>query len=315
MPAEHTADRLTRLLAMMTYLAQHDRVPVPDLATHFGVSESQVLRDIDLLWVSGTPGYYHDDLIDFSVDDWEEDLISLRAGQGLDRQVPLAPREALALSAAVEWLRGSGVATPGTEEVLLSVQAKLRGFSPAEVTVPEDGHARARTAVLAAIESSGWLEIDYVSAEDRRTTRVIRPLAMFTDGAAWYLDAWCALSRARRTFRVDRILRLEPAAEPADLVAAEPVEAPATEVVLVLDPSARWLAEDLPDAAVRDVVADGARCLEIRLTLTRTDWLVRQLLALGPQVRAVAPEGLRADLLQRATAALAAYAAVGHHVD
>jgi len=42
---------------------------------------------------------------------------------------------------------------------------------------------------------------------------------------------------------------------------------------------------------------------------------VRQLLALGPKVRAVAPEGLRADLLQRATAALAAYAAVGHHVD
>lgn len=88
MPTESTLDRITRMLAMMGYLADHDRVPVGELAEHFGVTESQVLKDIDLLWVTGTPGYYPDDLVDFSVDDWEESLISLRDARGLGRRVP-----------------------------------------------------------------------------------------------------------------------------------------------------------------------------------------------------------------------------------
>jgi len=308
MATEQTADRLTRLLAIMNYLAQHDRVPVAELAEHFGVSEGQILKDIDLLWVSGTPGYYHDDLIDFSVDDWEQHLISLRAGRGLDRPVPLAPREALALGAAVEWLRASGTATGRTAEVLESVARKLHGLVPAEVAVPQDGQEAARAPITAAIEADGWLEVDYVSAEDHRSSRVIRPHALFTDGAAWYVEAWCTLSGAERTFRVDRFLRITRTTEPATDAGAGP--APASdpvEVTLVLDRSARWMAEDIPDAVIRDVTVDGVACVEVRLTLTRTDWLVRQLLPLGEQVRAVAPRSLRADLVARARAAVAAY--------
>lgn len=307
MAVEQTADRLTRLLAMMNYLAQHDRVPVAELAAHFGVPESQVLTDVDLLWVSGTPGYFHDDLIDFSVDDYEEALISLRAGRGLDRPVPLAPREALALVAAVEWLRASGTATGRMAEVLASVQAKLRGFVPAEVAPPPDGGADARAAISAAIESGSWLDVDYVSAEDRRTARVIRPVALYTDGAAWYLEAFCHLAGAQRTFRVDRFLRIGPAAGPPGSTDVAPQEVAATDVVLLLDRAARWLAEDIPDAVIRDV--RGSDLIEVRVTLTRTDWLVRQLLPLGDQVRGVAPAALREELLARARAALEAYRA------
>ncbi len=315
MPAEQTADRLTRLLAMVNYLAQHDRVPVEELARHFGVPASQILRDVDLLWVSGTPGYYPDDLIDFSVDDWEQQLISLRAGQGLDRPVPLAPREALALIAAVEWLRASGAAAGRMGDVLATVGAKLRGLVPAEVAPPPDGHDAARALLSAAIAAGEWLEVDYVSAEDRRSRRVIRPLALLTDGAAWYLEAWCALAGARRTFRVDRFLRIAPAAgeppEDGEGTPGEegPAEQPATAVVLVLDKAARWLAEDIPGATIRDVSHEGAPCIEVRIELTRTDWLVRQLLPLGDQVRAVAPAAVRDELVARARAALAAYEA------
>lgn len=69
---EATGERLTRLLAMVTYLADRDGASAADLAAHFGVSEAQVMRDVDTLWVSGTPGYQPDDLLDFASDHYDE---------------------------------------------------------------------------------------------------------------------------------------------------------------------------------------------------------------------------------------------------
>jgi predicted DNA-binding transcriptional regulator YafY len=54
-------------------------------------------------------------------------------------------------------------------------------------------------------------------------------------------------------------------------------------------------------------VQDGAEGVEVRVTATRTDCLVRRLLPLGRSVRAVSPEGLREELLSRARAAVEAY--------
>lgn len=295
-------DRVTRMLAMMAYLSEHDRVPVAQLAENFGVSESQVLQDVDLLWVTGSPGYYPGDLIDFSVDDWEDRLISLRDAQGLGRRVPLTAREALALAAAVEWLRG--VAAPEVQPVLASVAAKLRVVTPTDLAAPDGVDPAIRAALLAAVEARAAVEIDYVSAEDRRTTRVVEPRGLYTDGVAWYVEAWCHLAGDERTFRVDRILAIRPAAVPAPRpVTRPPLEDRPVEVVLVLDRGARWLAEEIPGTSVREV----GDAVEVRVGVTRTDWLVRRLLALGPAVRAVGPPEVRQDLVDRARAAVAAY--------
>lgn len=295
------------MLAMMGYLSEHDRVPVAELAENFGVSESQVLEDIDLLWVTGSPGYFPDDLIDFSVDDWEESLISLRDARGLNGPVPLAPREALALAAAVEWLRG--VAGPDVQPVLAAVARKLQAVTPTDVEAPDGVDPATRSRLLDAVEAHAAVEIDYVSAEDRRTTRVIEPRGLYTDGVAWYVDAWCHRVGDERTFRVDRILGIRPAVAPTAAVAARPlpdhgpVDHGSVDVVLVLDPGARWLAEEIPGTSVREV----GDAIEVRLTVTRTDWLVRRLLSLGPAVSAVGPPELRHALTERARAALEAY--------
>ncbi|WP_418606025.1 hypothetical protein [Georgenia sp. SUBG003] len=53
--AETTAERLTRLLALVAYLGEHRGAPVADVAARFGTTEAQVLADVNLLWVTGTP--------------------------------------------------------------------------------------------------------------------------------------------------------------------------------------------------------------------------------------------------------------------
>lgn len=52
---ELTPERLTRLLAMITYFADGRQVPFAQAAKHFGISEKQLLDDVNTLWVAGAP--------------------------------------------------------------------------------------------------------------------------------------------------------------------------------------------------------------------------------------------------------------------
>ncbi|MDO5496097.1 MAG: WYL domain-containing protein, partial [bacterium] len=309
MPPETSGARVVRLLAMMSYLTDRGEVQIAEIAAHFGVREAQVMKDLSLLWVTGLPGYFPDDLIEFDFDE-DETSVELLDGRGLSRPVPFAPREALALAAAVEWLRASGTATGSAAEAIESVAGKLRGLVPADLAggagAPLDAAVRER--VLRAASSGEGLTIRYVSAQDEVTERVVVPAAVTTDGAHWYLDAWCTRARAQRTFRMDRILSIEdaPPAVPTsgsddEGVGSVPVE---TRVRLVLHPRARWLAEDIPGA---EIASEDGASLVVELELGRWDWLVRVLLGLGDAVRAVSPPELAAELRARAAAALAAY--------
>ncbi len=212
MPPESARSQVTRLLAMMSYLGEHGEASLEELAAHFGIPVPKLLDDIYLLWVTGAPGYLHGDLIDFALDE-DEGYVALLDSQGLPRRVPFAPREALALAAAVEWLRASGAATGKAAEALGSVREKLRGLVPAELVGEgaEDSGQQGtddsrRQQVVEAASAGLPLALRYVSAEDQVTERTVFPEVLTTDGVHWYLDAWCTRARARRTFRMDRIL-------------------------------------------------------------------------------------------------------------
>ena len=56
--------QLPRLLALVPYLLKHPGVQTSEAAALFGVSEEQLRRDLNLLWVCGLPGHGPGDLID-----------------------------------------------------------------------------------------------------------------------------------------------------------------------------------------------------------------------------------------------------------
>ena len=60
------------------------------------------------------------------------------------------------------------------------------------------------------------LQLRYARADGTRTQRVVRPLGAFFWGRKWTLTAWCELRSDFRTFRLDRIVELEPLAESFD---------------------------------------------------------------------------------------------------
>lgn len=314
---DSTDQRLARLLALITYLAENPGVPVADVAAHFAVTPAQVLADVNLLWVSGTPGYLPDDLIDFAADALDDDVLTLTDPRGMHRPLRLSPGEALALLVALRTLASLAEQGSIDDEVLRSTTAKLtaaagRAAEDAQaVEVQAPGTAEPLVPIRSAMADGRRLRLRYVSAADVVTEREVDPLELVWDGALWYLRAWCHRVADERHFRTDRILLAEPLAAAAthrpdaggssstpDLTEAALV------VELELASRARWVAERFPVVRTEDL-DDGA--LRVQLRVADLAWLMNLVLGLGEDVRALAPPELARELAARAHDALDAY--------
>lgn len=315
--AERTPERLVRLLGLVAYLDRHPGVSVEEVAEHFAVTPQQVLRDVDTLWVSGTPGYWPDDLIDFDADSFDSGVLRLTQSRGMTRALRLGAREAVALVAALRALHESvgELLEPTEREVLTStLEALTAATGDAAATMDVQLAVEARPEVLAearrALRDRRRLRLRYVDAEDRISERVVEPWQLLTGDEHSYLQAWCHGARGERLFRLDRILE---ATELDDPVTTRPGRArgetftPSAEherVVLVLDQRAQWVVEQLPVEEVTEL-PDGA--MRVALRVASGAWLRHLLLRVAPSVLAVEPADAGLDAVAAARAALAAY--------
>ncbi len=116
---EHDDDRGAAWLSVRTtgccacwassaYLDGAGGVPSRSSPSRFGVTTRQIVEDVDALWVSGTPGYWPDDLIDFDADSLERGVVRLTEARGMTRPLRLGTREAVALIAALRAMGETG---------------------------------------------------------------------------------------------------------------------------------------------------------------------------------------------------------------
>ena len=314
---ERAGDRLLRLLGMITYLDRRAGVPVEQLAQQFGVSARQIVEDIDTLWVTGTPGYWPHDLIDFDAASYDAGVVRLVESRGMTRPLRLGTREAVALIAALRAMRA--VLAPGLDRgrtaVLTSALDKLtaatgEAAATVEVRLAVEGAPAVVEALSEAVSTGRRLRLRYVTAADVTSVREVDPIRLLTEDEHSYLLAWCYRAGDERLFRVDRVLDAEvldtPAAAHA-VAAYTPSFAPNPDdelVTLELGSRARWIAEQVPVESVENLTGG-----EFRVSLRVADpaWLRHLLLQTGADLRAISPARVATDAAAAARAALAAY--------
>src|SRR5438270_9470797 len=146
-----------------------------------------------------------------------------------------------------------------------------------------------------AVDERRQVELEYYSfGRDEISRRVVDPYAVYSASGQWYLSAYCHAVDDDRVFRVDRVreaLLLESSFEPP---ADRPVPAvyqarPGDErVVLELQPGGRWVAEQYPLEACKDMAKGRMR---VTLAVSERAWLERLLLRLGPDARVISGGG------------------------
>lgn len=317
--AGNAIDQTRRMLSLVTYLRERPGARVADVARAFGITEDELIGDLDVLPMCGT-SFRGGDLLDIDTDGdriwWHNPDAS---GTSTGEPLRLAADEATALLVAAR-----AVATlPGLRES--DRQALVRATAKIETAAGDTAAASSRLSVTFESEGGVFADVDRAIAERRRvwlryyspardelTEREVDPIRLFAVGHT-YMEAWCRLSEARRTFRLDRVAEIRlldersdpPPVEPRDL--SEGLVQPAAEdpeVVVEVGPGGRWVAEYYPHDSAEELPDGG-----LRITLRTPDpaSLRRLALRLGRDGRIVTPPELAESARDAAREALAAY--------
>ncbi len=300
-----SAERLSRLLALVPWLQAHPGISLDDCASHFGITVEQLESDLWMIVVCGIPGYGPDQLVDIQFWDGTIDVLDALT---LDAPLRLSPDEAVTLLIGLRLL----AQVPGVEgrSDLVSAAAKLEALTDGStsglaVVVPVDPDVR--IAVDSALSSGQALALRYAAAtSDEVTERTVIPERVHASDTHPYLEAWCTSAEAHRTFRLDRVLQAHVVPVPAGAwPASSDDERPLTAVTLRLAPGARWLTDVVPGVVSDPPGADGS--VTARMHVRDLEWAARLVLSQGGKVQAVAPEALVTLVSGAAAAALASY--------
>jgi predicted DNA-binding transcriptional regulator YafY len=311
-------DRLQRLLALVPYVVSRKVVGLADTAAAFGVSERELVDDLNMLWCVEirSPDPYCP--IDLSYEGGE---IVVSEAESIDRPLRLGVDEASALLVALRML--AEVSSLDDRSALSRTVAKLEaaageaGAVSAQVAVQVDdrGVGSAAAQIRGALDRGRRLHLSYyVPGRDEATERDVDPMRLLVVEGRTYLEGWCLRAEAVRLFRLDRVLDLavldEAASVPAQarprdvdqgLFRPSPDDAA---VELELSAAGRWVAEYYPCERVEEL-GDGR--LRVGLRTPDTRWVRRLALRLGEDGRVISPPELAAQVREDAAAALAQY--------
>ena len=226
-----STERLQRLLALVPYVMSRKSVGLAETAAAFGVSERELVDDLNLLWCVElrAPDPYCP--IDLSYEGGE---IVVSQAESMGRPLRLAVDEASALLVALRML----VEVPGLEDrsALSRLIAKLEAAAgeaasasaqvAVQVDIPDEGAEGYAAQIRVALSAGRRLHLRYyVPGRDEATERDVDPMRLHIVEGRPYLEGWCLRAEGMRLFRLDRVLSLDvldvPSAPPAE---AQPVD-------------------------------------------------------------------------------------------
>ncbi len=303
----------TRVLAVLELLQTHRRLSGTELAQRLNVDGRTLRRYIGRLEELGIPvmaerGRYGN--------------YSLVAGYKLPPMM-FSDDEALALSVGLVAARSLGLAEPTT--AVQSAHAKLERVMPralqhrvralAETVSLDFGQSvspRDNAALLAlsfAAHGRQRVRLRYRSPQEEDTEREFDPYGLVWRSGRWYTVGMCRLRKGLRTFRLDRVLSVEP----VNAVFEPPVNFDAIRhlalgiATLPRSISVQVLLKTTLEAAQAQLfsaIGVYQPCKKGLMLYSQTDdlaWYARQLARLDCRFEVIAPASLKTAVARHAT--------------
>ena len=315
-------DRLSRVLALLRYLhdaERGDQVPLAAIGRDLGLSPAEVENDLQLLnLVNHGGGTY---VIFAEVDGEHVHVVREPGGDALARPARLSPLMAKALLLALDVV-GDALPVSGSGDLHSArdkIAQQVAGLDRAGA-VEVDDLFRADHDVISALNQALRTRrvvrlTYYTPSREELRTRPVEPYLLFHSGTGWYLDAFCRLARAQRTFRLDLIrdaALTDESFEPRDDVdlslhrsgAVGPASGEASWAVIRFG---HGYETGLRERGVElETLEDGG--VRARIPYVDRRWLVREVLRYGGDAVLEEPDDVRMDVAATATVLLKPYA-------
>lgn len=300
--AESAIQRAARALDLVPYVSENPGISIKELANRFDVSENQIIKDLELIFLCGLPGYTPYELIDLT---FEDGLVTIIEPQLLDKPRQFSETEAVIINLGLNLLRNS-TSKPDLQESIDRLINKLSTKFKAikQTTFAEIPKPTLYEDITQAINSESNIQFQYKSlSNDELTERQVKPEQIILKNGKYYLFAYDQVLENERTFRLDLISNLQVT---ANFEQAIKLPKRNNEVIkFELTTKDRVFSEKYRELFSQvDQTGDG---FHIHGEITNREWMFRWILSNSPVVKLISPENVREVVIGRAKATLDLY--------
>lgn len=289
--------KLNRLIEIITILMNKRTVTASELAERFGVSTRTIYRDIDVLSGSGVPIYTAQGV---------GGGISIMEDYTINRTL-LSDQDKDSILVALKTLQSTKY--PEADSVAEKIGSIFKGnagdwvkidFSPWGANPDSNNRF---TDIKSAVLHNRRIEIDYINAQNIKSTRLIEPLQLQFKYQAWYLYGYCMMRQDYRTFRISRIKHVKLTDiffdrnqihinDANDVTSIHPVEnKPMVQVKMIFTEEALFRLYD--DFDIDMIKNNGDNTYTINVYYPEEEWVYSYILSFGTYVRVVSPENVK----------------------
>ena len=303
--------KIDKLLEIIIYLLNHEKVSASVLAERFHVTVRTIQRDMVCITEAGIPVYSnHGKDGGYSIlPSYKMKNCEIRRDE---QQMIRQALESLASSYANETLAGLiekyHAVSENTE--------RQRTFFDFGIAKENQKVQQDNQILEKAIAEERLVTFTYRDAKGQESKRLVQPLAIQYKWYSWYLFAWSVPQEAYRTFKIARISEMQVTPRHADkkhedveLLIKQADEAYSDTCVTIevhFDRKVKSIIEEyFPDSEMEEL--DG-EILRVWIRVPPRERLWRALLlSLGDQVKVVSPENYRNELIETAQNFLSNY--------
>lgn len=206
---ENETKRLSRLTAILTQLQTKRLLTSTELAKKFSVSVRTIYRDIRALEQAGVPIIVEEGKGYTLMEGYKIPPVMFTEAQAnaliTAEQLVLKNKDASFVknySEAIEKVKAVLKYNQKDKVNLLSERTRF------DQNVNRERNSNNLSELQFALTNFRHVDIDYINAEEKSTSRIIEPFALLST-ENWLLVAYCQLREEFRFFRLDRIKKLQ----------------------------------------------------------------------------------------------------------
>lgn len=301
--ADNAAQRALRTMDLVPYILEHPGVSTEDLAVKFSVTQKQIEKDLQLIFLCGLPGYTPYELIDLT---FEDGVVSIIEPQVLTKPRNFSSNEMVVIKLGLEILREINVNEPDKLDKISTLLQKVHSQTDQDsiLLAKEISTSPYYSVINTAISQRRQISIEYQSvSKDQLTTRLIVPYNVSMLNGNLYLSAYDMDRQSDRVFKLDLISKC---------VIGEPTELDLTKktsidqiVELMVDVKLTNFIERNTSIIVdQRLTSDG---IKVTLKVNNLEWISRAVMSYAPNIKVISPAALSEMIEQRVKNLLNAY--------
>lgn len=294
--------RTARAMDIIPFVLEYPGIRVEDLADKFNVSEKQIIKDLELIFLCGLPGYTPYELIDLTFDDGAVTIID---PQLFDKPRRFSETEGVIISLGLTILRNSTTDLDQMESIDKLIIKFTNKFNVVSNTkIEEPTKPQYFDEILEAIMNKKSIAIGYVArSSDEISQRHIKPERVSIKNGYYYLFAVDLKSSADRVYRLDQVISVNSVGSKEAEQYSENLER--DEFLFDLKVTSQLITEKFRDIFI-EVKPVGEYFL-VKGRASNAQWFHRWVLSNASVVEVLEPKNLQNSIKARAQSALDLY--------